>query len=162
MNSTRTTHIRTRTRTTFDGPRSVLAALTAVFVIALTVLGVASADTTHATGKLCGLNACADISPAVATELSGRLVWKNDTFSLVSKPKPSRYYKVRVSGDGTTWYISELIVWVPSKHLFRVKEYFTPAQPPYWRTGNSAYENQFAKIVQSGKLKPFPASGRYR
>ena len=71
-------------------------------------------------------------------------------------------YKVRITADGTEWYISKLMVWVPSKHLFRVREYITPPQSPYWRTGNSALENQFAKVTQSRKLKPFPASGRYR
>jgi hypothetical protein len=69
---------------------------------------------------------------------------------------------MRITADGTEWYISKLIVWVPSKHLFRVKEYITPSQSPYWRTGNSAYENQLAKVARSGKVKPFPASRRYK
>jgi hypothetical protein len=165
MNSSRTSHIRTPIRTTFNGSRKVVAAVVVVCVIALTVLGLASADTTHATGKLCGANTCADISPALAAQLSGRIFLTNipnDTFSLTSKPKPHPYYKVRITGDGTVLYISKLIVWVPSKHLFRVKEYVRPALAPYWRTGNAAYENQFAQVAQSQKLKPFPASGRYR
>lgn len=164
MNSSRTNHIRTAIRTTFNGSRNVLAAVVAAFVIALTVLGIASADTTHATAKLCGANTCADISPALAAQLSGRIfpIPPNDTFSLTSKPKPHPYYKVQITGDGTVLYISKLIVWVPSKHLFRVKEYVRPALAPYWRTGNAAYENQFAQVAQSRKLKPFPASGRYR
>jgi hypothetical protein len=159
MNSARTVHIRTRIRTTFNGSRNVLAGV-AVFVIALTVLGIASADTTHATGKLCGRNGCADIPAALAAELSQ--MFGNDTFSLTSKPKPRPYYKVRITADGTEWYISKLIVWVPSKHLFRVKEYIGPTLAPYWRTGNPAHESQFAQVVRSGKVKPFPASGRYR
>jgi hypothetical protein len=156
-------HIRTRSQATFNGPPNVLAAVVAVFVIALTVLGIASAETSHATGKLCGVNACADIPAALAADLSEKMY--ADTFSLVSKPNPRPYYKLRITADGTAatpWYISKLIVWVPSKHLFRVKEHFSPAQSPYWRTGNSDYENQFAKVAQAGRLKPFPASRRYR
>ena len=161
MNSSRTSCIRTPIRTTFNGPRNVLAAVVAVFAIALTALGIASADTTHATAKLCGLNGCVNVSSALADELSRRM-GVSDTFNLVSKPSPLPYYKVRITADGTEWYISKLMVWVPSKHLFRVREYIMPPQSPYWRTGNSALENQFAKVVQSRKLKPFPASGRYR
>jgi hypothetical protein len=165
MNSARTTHIQTRTRTTFNSSRKVIAAVVAIFAIALTVLGIASADTTHATAKLCGANTCADLSPALAAQLSGRIFptdIPNDTFSLTAKPKPHPYYKVRITGDGTVLYISKLIVWVPSKHLLRVKEYVRPALAPYWRTGNAAYENQFAQVAQARKLTPFPASGRYR
>ena len=165
MKPARTNHIPVPIRTTVNAPSNVLAAVVAVFAIALVFLSIASADTSHATGKLCGVNTCADISPALAAQLSGRMFPTNppnDTFSLTSKPKPHPYYKVRITGDGTTWYISKLIVWVPSKHLFRVKEYTRPALAPYWRTGNAAYENQFAQVVRSGKVNPFPASRRYR
>src|SRR5262249_20384051 len=159
MNSTRTNHI----RTTFNVSRDVLAAAVVGFVIALTALGVASADSAHATGKLCGGNRCADIPAALAAELSQKMY--ADAFSLLSKPAPRPYYKLRITADGTPatpWYVSKLIVWVPSSHLFRVKEYITPAQAPYWRTGNSVYESQLAKVAQSENLKPFPASRRYR
>lgn len=148
----------------FNSSRNVLAVV-ALLVNALIVLGSASADTTHATGKLCGVNTCADISPALAVDLSGRIFPANppnDTFSLTSKPNPHPYYKVRITGDGTVLYVSKLIVWVPSKHLFRVTEYERWSSAPYWRTGNHAYENQFAQVVRSGKVKPFPASRRYK
>jgi hypothetical protein len=43
-----------------------------------------------------------------------------------------------------------------------MKEYVTPPLSAYWRTGNKGYESQFAQLVKANKLKPFPASRRYR
>jgi hypothetical protein len=126
-------------------------------VSGLSVTAAFGADT-HAAGVICGVNACADLPSTVVIPLSQR----NNSFNPARRPKPRPYYKVRIKSDGTDGYISELIVWVPSKHVFRMKEYVTPPLAAYWRTGNPGFEAQFAKVVQSGNVKPFPASRRYK
>lgn len=141
----------------FHALRFVLAVL-AVVGSAVAVTSVAGGSDTHASGRLCGVNACADLPSTIAIEMAQR----GDTFSPASKPRPRPYYKVRVTSDGTEGYISLYVVWVPSKHVFRMKEYVTPPLAAYWRTGNKDYESQFAQVVQVSKLKPFPASRRYR
>lgn len=140
----------------FGGSRYVLLVLTVVGSAALTS-GAAGSDT-HATGRLCGVNACADLPSSIAVQMAQR----GDTFTPASKPRPRPYFKVRVTADGTDGYISVYVVWVPSKHVFRMKEYVTPPLPAYWRSGNKDYEEQFAQLVQANKLKPFPASRRYK
>jgi hypothetical protein len=56
-------------------------------------------------------------------------------------------YKLRIRSDGTEGYISRLIVWVPSKHLFRDKEYVTPPLPAFWRIGNKDHEAQLTQLA---------------
>ena len=130
-----------------------------VACVALALSGAAaSAAETHVKGEICGVNACAAIPSDLAVVLSQR----DDAFNPKSKPRPRLYYKVRVTADGTEGYISRLIVWVPSKHLFRAKDYVDPPLPPYWRTGNQQYESQFAQVVQTDALKPFPAARKYK
>jgi hypothetical protein len=141
----------------FDVSRYVLVVL-ALVGSAVTLASVAAGSDTHASGRLCGVNACADLPSTIAVEMAQR----GDSFSPASKPRPRPYYKVRVTSDGTEGYISLYVVWVPSKHVFRMKEYVTPPLAAYWRTGNKDYESQFAQLVQAGKLKPFPASRRYK
>jgi hypothetical protein len=87
---------------------------------------------------------------------------RSDGFSPASRPTPRPYYKVRITSDGTDGYISLLVVWVPSKHLFRMKEYVTPPFPAYWRTGNKKYEAQFTRLAKSRTIRPFPASRHYK
>lgn len=99
---------------------------------------------------------------AIPSDLAVLLSQRDDSFSPKSKPRPRPYYKVRVTADGTEGYISRLIVWVPSKHLFRAKDYADPPLPAYWRSGNPQYESQFAQAVQAAALKPFPASRKYK
>jgi hypothetical protein len=146
----------------FSASRSVLvsARVGAVAVcVGLALTGAsASAAETHVKGVICGVKACAAIPSDLAVVLSQR----DDSFSPASKPRPRPYYKVRVTADGTEGYISRLIVWVPSKHLFRAKDYAYPPLAPYWRTGNKQYESQFAHAVQAGSLEPFPASRNYK
>jgi hypothetical protein len=141
----------------FDVSRYVLVVL-AVIGSAAALTSVAGGSDTHASGRLCGVNACADLPSTIAAEMAQR----GDTFSPASKPRPRPYYKVRVQADGTEGYISVYVVWVPSKHVFRMKEYVTPPLAAYWRTGNKDYESQFAQLVQASKLRPFPASRRYK
>jgi hypothetical protein len=107
---------------------------------------------------ICGVKAC----DAIPSDLAVLLSQRDDSFNPKSKPRPRPYYKVRVTADGTEGYISRLIVWVPSKHLFRAKDYADPPLPAYWRTGNKEYESQFAQVVQASALKPFPASRKYK
>src|SRR5262249_16151352 len=105
----------------FDVSRYVLVVL-ALVGSAVTLAAVAAGSDTHASGRLCGVNACADLPSTIAVEMAQR----GDSFSPASKPRPRPYYKVRVTSDGTEGYISLYVVWVPSKHVFRMKEYVTP------------------------------------
>ncbi len=141
----------------FDVSRYVLVVL-AVVGSAVALTSVAAGSDTHASGLLCGDNACADLPSNIAVEMAQR----GDSFSPASKPRPRPYYKVRVKSDGTEGYISLYVVWVPSKHVFRMKEYVTPPLAAYWRSGNKEYESQFAQLVQASELKPFPASRGYK
>jgi hypothetical protein len=131
----------------------------AVVPLALALsIAAASASDTHATAQVCGVKACADLPSDVAVKLSQR----DDSFSPKSKPKPLPYYKIVVKTDGSEGYVSLRVIWVPSKHLFRVKYDVTPPLGAYWRTGNKEYEAQFMDAVHAAALKPFPASRHYK
>jgi hypothetical protein len=118
----------------------------------------ASASDIHVTAQVCGINACADLPSALAVQLATR----DDSFSPASKPKPRSYYKVKFATDGTEGYVAGWLIWVPSKHRFRVWYDTFPKGAPFWRTGNEVYEAQFMQAAHAGALKPFPASGHYK
>jgi hypothetical protein len=135
------------------------APLCAVVLLALALgIAAASASDTHVTAQVCGVKGCADLPSALAVKLSQR----DDSFSPKSKPKPLPYYKIRVKADGTEGYVSAVIIWVPSKHLFRTWYDVFPKLSPYWRTGNKGYEMEFMQAVHAGALKPFPANRHYK
>jgi hypothetical protein len=131
----------------------------AVVLLALALsIAAASASDTHVTAQVCGVKACADLPSALAVALSQR----DDSFSPKSKPKPLPYYKIMFKTDGSEGYVSGVIIWVPSKHLFRAWYDTFPKGPPYWRTGNKAYEAQFMQAVHAGAVKPFPSKRHYK
>jgi hypothetical protein len=135
------------------------ALLCAVVVLALALgIAAASASDTHVTAHVCGVNGCADLPSTLAVQLSQR----DDSFSPRSKPKPLPYYKIMFKTDGTEGYVNGVIIWVPSKHLFRTWYDVFPKLSANWRTGNKAYETQFMQAVRAGALRPFPASRHYK
>lgn len=127
-------------------------------MLLIVALVAASASDTHVTAQVCGVNACANLPSDLAVKLSQR----DDSFSPASKPKPRPYYKVKFKTDGTEGYVAGWVIWVPSKHLFRVWYDVFPKLAPYWRTGNKDYEMQFMQAVNAGAIKPFPASRKYK
>src|SRR5215510_14090235 len=135
-------------------------ALFGAVVLSALALGIAaaSASDTHVTAQVCGVNACADLPSALAVQLATR----DDSFSPASKPKPRSYYKIKFKTDGSEGYVAGWVIWVPSKHVFRVWYDTFPKSTPYWRTGNKEYEAQFLQAAHMGAVKPFPASRHYR
>jgi hypothetical protein len=134
-------------------------ALSGAVVLSALALGIAaaSASDTHVTAQLCGPKTCVDLPSALAVQLSQR----DDSFSPASKPKPRSYYKIKFKTDGTEGYVAGWLIWVPSKHRFRVWYDVFPKLAPYWRTGNKEYEAQFMQAVNMGAVKPFPANRHY-
>src|SRR5262245_16916994 len=131
----------------------------AVLLLALALsITAAPASDTHVTAQVCGVNACADLPSALAVQLATR----DDSFSPASKPKPGSYYKITFKTDGTEGYVAGWLIWVPSKHVFRVWYDTFPKGTPYWRTGNKMYESQFMQAVHAAAVKPFPASRHYK
>ena len=130
---------------------SIAAAAVAAGVLASTAVGALAG----ARGTVCGGSGCVTLARPLAVALSQR----NDTFSDVSQPKPSPYYRITIkaSGEGFT---NRTIIWVPSaKDEWFVEDYVTPPAPGYWRTPNRAVLSRLRSAV--AKLRPFAAPTRW-
>ena len=108
-----------------------------------------------ATGRICGATRCVALPTALALQISRR----EESFSPVSQPKPTPYYRIDVTSH-EKYGIRQVILWVPSLHVYRMTQYLSPPLPAYWRTAYAAIEPALARVASG--LKPFPATSRWR
>ena len=123
-------------------------------VLALGLVPASGAATSGAKGRFCGASKCVAIPPALATTLSRR----DDSFQPASAPKPAPFYRITVTAKGEG-YINRMIIWVPSRKLWFLKEYVSPPLSGYRRNANAKSDPGLAQLAKI--VKPFAAPSRW-
>jgi len=135
-------------------PRTLGATLAAA-CLAAALPATGTPATGSATGKICGAaGRCLTLPRPLAIELSKR----NGGFDSLATPRRAPYYRIEIKATGEG-YISKTILWVPSAHVWFLKEHTRWPDAGYWRTDDKTTRAALTRVVR--RLSPLPARRRW-
>jgi hypothetical protein len=109
-----------------------------------------------ANGTFCGASGCVALPPGLAAQLARR----DDTYSLLSRPKPAPYFAIHIHAHGEG-YTSRTLYWLPARKIVYSREFPYPYPPldGYWRGEIAGTHAGLAGLA--AKAKAFAAPARW-